>query len=400
MRVGNMRIIAVYRYFWPDNAPYGRILKNLLTNFAKNHECSVLSGFPSYNYKKNKKVVPKEIVDGITVQRVKTDLFLFKILDFLFFFIYSFFYLLKNRNKYDVLIVNSFPPVFMGFFARIVSFFTGIKYVYHIQDIHPECLKFSKKIKNEFLFKFFKNIDKKNIDRSDMCVTLSDDMKNELICRGCLPKKIMIINNPSQSKLSILNDEILPAEFPLNKFVILFAGNMGKFQELDLFIQAAIKLRSNDDIVFVFMGDGAAKHDLLFQAGGCVGKNVIFIPYQEPEVAGLAMQSAKLGIVSLKPGLTKVAYPSKIPTLLCHGCPILALVEKKSEIAHVISENKLGFVLPNRDSSNIALSIDNIWKNWEDFDKNRFSSNVNRIFGEKTIMKNWEDLFEHISSKL
>ena len=57
-----MRIVSIYRYFLPDNAPYGRILKIILSHFSEQgHNCTVITGYPSYNYRENIDVKKKEL---------------------------------------------------------------------------------------------------------------------------------------------------------------------------------------------------------------------------------------------------------------------------------------------------------------------------------------------------
>lgn len=399
-----MRIVSVYRYFWPDNAPYGRILKIILSHFSEQgHKCTVITGYPSYNYSGHINIKRKECIDGISVRRFKTKFVALRSVDFFIFFIRSLFYIIRNRKRYDLILINSFPPVCMGLFARISSWITGIPYIYHVQDVHPECLKLSGGIQNNFLFDKLKYIDKQNCKKAIRCVTLSRDMKEELKGRGYDGNNIHVINNPSQSLSEESRRAHLPEEFPDDKFIILFAGNIGRFQNLDLFVGAAKLLQDNNEIVFVFMGDGCAKAELIAQAGGLIGKNIVFIPYQDPSIAGKAMMSASVGLVSLIPGLSRVVYPSKVPTLLNHERPVLLLVEPESELAKVVVENNLGFVLSKRDPKYLAESIEGIWREW-DFQKisirKNFTKKVESIFGINTVFKKWNALFAAIEKSI
>jgi len=395
-----MRILAIYRYFWPDNAPYGRILKIILSHLAKNgHECSVITGYPSYNYIQNNRLPKTEHIDNIRVKRFFTCVSLWRGFDFFIFFVKAFFYVIRYKNNYDLMIVNSYPPVAMGFFARFISKITGLKYIYHLQDIQPESLRYAGKIKLNPTYELLRHLDKENCEKALKCVTLSEDMKNTLIARGIQDVTVQVINNPAQKEPTWKSLDLIPDEFPKDKFIILFAGNMGRFQCLHLFIDAAKILSNHQDIVFVFMGDGAMRQKLFNQAGQLVGKNVIFIPYQKPEVAGSAMQFAELGLVPLMPGLANVAYPSKVPTLLNYGCPVLALVESESELAKTINNNRLGYILPNRDPEQIALCIEKIREDYKSFKEGKdayFFKNVEKLFGYDSIMKRWDNLLTEI----
>jgi len=399
-----MRIVSIYRYFWPDNAPYGRILKILLSRFYEiGHECTVLTGFPAYNYSRDEDVKSSELVDHISVKRFKTDYFHSRAIDFFIFFLKSFVFLIQNKNKYDLIIINSFPPVFMGFFSNVISKLTHIPYIYHIQDVHPECLKLSNKINHGILYKLLQKIDLFNCMNAIRCVTLSSDMKNELIFRGYNGDNIHIINNPSQTVRVPGDDVALPVKFPVGKFTVLFAGNLGKFQSLEIFVEVAKILNNNSDIVFVFMGDGTAKNDLVDQAGDQLGKNIIFFPYQKAEVAGKSMEASTLGLVSLNPGLSRVAFPSKVPTLLSHGCPVLVLVDPNSELARIVSEKGLGFVLNQRSPQVIANEIECIWNGWKANRKifnDNLSSISNKLFGLDSVVEKWEAVLNSIDKSL
>jgi glycosyltransferase involved in cell wall biosynthesis len=82
--------------------------------------------------------------------------------------------------------------------------------------------------------------------------------------------------------------------------------------------------------------------------------------------------------------------------LLCHGCPILALIEDDSEIFNMIVKNRLGYVVQSRDPQEIADFIENIWEKNElsDIKNKDFRERVEDIFGFDTIMAKWEDVFD------
>src|SRR5690606_33624762 len=126
--------------------------------------------------------------------------------------------------------------------------------------------------------------------------------------------------------------ERLPFQWPDERFVLLFAGNIGRFQGLDVLIGAMEKLRDRSDIRLVMMGDGAEK-DRLARMSEEAGARVSFVGHHSVEVAKLAMRRASSGFVSLIPELYRYAYPSKTMTYLEQGCPVLVAVEPESCLA-------------------------------------------------------------------
>ena len=153
-----MRILAIYRYYWPDTAPYGRILRLILGKLVSNgHSATVFSGFPAYgsSAKKYKKLRCRQMDSGVHIRRVR--LFpesrrkpLIRILNYCLFILMAVFYAWRHRKEYDLVWVNSFPPVAMGFCARIIRILTGLGYLYHCQDVHPESLNIAGRLQPGF----------------------------------------------------------------------------------------------------------------------------------------------------------------------------------------------------------------------------------------------------------
>ena len=66
-----MRIISIYRHYWPDVTPYARILRGLLEAFEEEgHDVSVFTAQPSYNGVKSTKQPGKELLEGVEVNRI------------------------------------------------------------------------------------------------------------------------------------------------------------------------------------------------------------------------------------------------------------------------------------------------------------------------------------------
>ena len=65
-----MRILAIYRHYWPDATPYARLLKVILEEqIAQGHQVEVLCGQPSYNDIQFERQPWREVVGGVQVRR-------------------------------------------------------------------------------------------------------------------------------------------------------------------------------------------------------------------------------------------------------------------------------------------------------------------------------------------
>src|SRR3990172_9743938 len=110
-----MKILSIYRHYWPDTAPFGRILKLILERWVNDgHIVTVYSGQPSYNDIYIEKRPWYEVHNGVNIIRVfllpeKKKICWLRFVNFLIFLSRSLFHVLINR--YDLIIINSYPPI-------------------------------------------------------------------------------------------------------------------------------------------------------------------------------------------------------------------------------------------------------------------------------------------------
>jgi len=227
-------------------------------------------------------------------------------------------------------------------------------------------------------------------------------MVNTLIRRDLPRKNIYILNNFILDTYNSSHD--LPYQLirkTEDEFHILFAGNIGNFQGLESIIEAAIFLRDNQNIKFYFMGEGLAKAELMKQSWALLGKTVSFIPYQPMEIAFAAMEGADLGVISLKPNVYKVAFPSKTMMYLAAACPVLALVEKESILAQEIISKGLGYTCSQENPMEIAEIINRAWikrKSWKN--KRKGIHNIaQELFGRDNILDKWSGIVKDVAIK-
>jgi len=138
-----------------------------------------------------------------------------------------------------------------------------------------------------------------------------------------------------------------------DRFVVLYAGNIGLIQDLDSILDAAKILdgnRSNDgknpegakDIVFLFAGEGGRKIYIQKKAADMGLDNVRFITYVPTENYNDLLATADCGIVALKPGMDSFGFPVRTYSYMAAGRPILAVTEKDNELYRMVEDNAAG----------------------------------------------------------
>lgn len=401
-----MHVLAIYRHFWPDVTPYARTLRTIAEDLvAHGHDATVFTAQPSYNDVRMPAQPRREVIGGVSVFRARlpreqkswTAVRAFNAVAFL---AQAVIHAVRHKKDYDALIFNVHPPVLMGLAARIIKRLTGIPYIAHVQDIHPDAAELAGRLKNARLIGLLQRIDTRTGRGAACNVVLSGDMRDTLVARGIDPERVEVLNNFALDRYTD-TASALPA--PLDRdddiYTVLFAGNLGDYQLLDCVVDAALALRSNRLIRFVLMGSGAARARLVERAREVVDRTLFFVTQQSVEVAFAAMRRADLGVVSLLPGVYRVAYPSKTMMYLAAGCPLLAMVEPESTLARQVDEHRLGYLASQDDAGAVADTITAAAESgrWSVAERARLVETGATLFDRERALARWRALIDSVA---
>jgi len=139
------------------------------------------------------------------------------------------------------------------------------------------------------------------------------------------------------------------------KTVVMYAGNVGLSQSLDLVLAAAAHLAHDPDVVFVINGGGAARPGLEAAAAGL--PNVRFIDMQPKDRLAEVAAAADIHVVPLRTGLARSSVPSKLYTILASGRPVVASVDLGTEVARTVAEAGAGIAVPPDDAEAFTKAI-------------------------------------------
>jgi colanic acid biosynthesis glycosyl transferase WcaI len=158
----------------------------------------------------------------------------------------------------------------------------GTPVVMNVQDIVPDAPIMFGMMKNSIQIGLFRWIERKSYAGSDRIIVISDSFATNLRSKGVAPEKLSVIRNwvdteevrPLDRMNTFRRDHGIGAE----AFVVMYAGNMGQSQGLEIVLDAAHRLRSKANTVFVLVGGGASLRDLKSQAARMRLLNVRFMP--------------------------------------------------------------------------------------------------------------------------
>jgi len=389
-----MKVLVLHRYFWPQAYPYAQMLKYIAETLSTNHSVSVLttdSGSANEDELRIEWSKKQDInIDTLSLSSEKKANILKKIINSLYFGVWLIYKLLVS--KADVIMVATTPPIIIAMIVRWITSLKGTKYVYHCQDIHPEAMLLGGNIQKGLLYKALYNIDKKNINSAWKVITLSGDMKKTLDERGCKTSHVNIINNfifESSDKPPATTDK------KIDKIQFLFAGSLGRLQNLSLLMNSLILLKNRNDIQFTFMGDGIMYEEMLLCKKEHNLKNVEFLGQQSLDDAVKAIRRADIGIVSIGNNITRVAYPSKTMMYLGNGLPIMALVDKNTELYDFVNKKNIGLAFSPTSAQTIAASIEELVDTLRKspIDRQYVTKTAHLFFGKTPILNKFSAVF-------
>lgn len=245
----------------------------------------------------------------------------------------------------------------------------GIKVVAMLQDVWPDNAVQSGLIDTKSIaYKFFEFLQKIVYKKADKIICISDDIKDFIVSKGIKEDKIQVIYNWGYSDEIVdisweENEFVKKYQLSKDKFYAVYAGNIGKMQNVDIVVNAAQKLQDREDIRFLIIGDGARKEKIAKMVKENHLDNVDMLPFQPSELAIHIYSAAGVNIIPLVKGGTKTALPSKTGIVLSCGKPVIVCVDKESKYATMIKEKANGSAVNPDDVDLLAQEIESLADN-------------------------------------
>ena len=360
-----MNILIVSQYYYPEQFSINQISVNLT---KMGNKVTVLTGVPNYPMGKlmngYKNWAMTESIDGVEVIRVPMFLRghgLKMILNYLSYAMNAAIKASRIKDSFDVIFVYEVSPVTQIFPAWINKKCRNksARIVVNCQDIWPEVLKTYGFTEKSLIYKAGNLISRKLYRKADTIAVTSPLFEKYLIEQFDIDKdKIKLLMNYADEW--VLNVE--PAK-ETGKKHFLFAGNMGKTQNLELILKAVAKSKRKNDLIVDFVGDGS-EYAALMQLADALNINgsVKFHGRKNKEDLKLWYDTADAYLLTLKCD-NKVCYtiPAKVQGYMGAGKPIIASILGGAK--ELIEKTISGIVCAYDDADGLAEILDDFVAN-------------------------------------
>lgn len=265
---------------------------------------------------------------------------------------------LKQIGWHPERVIVLAPSVFNAPAAVLVAHLAGGKSWLHIQDFEMDAALRLKMLPGLGLFfRMAEWIEGALYRRFDCVSTISNRMLMRLNEKGVPSTHTALFPNwvDTRQIFPISGYNILRRELGLEDHhqIILYSGNMGQKQGLEVLIEAARRLVSENDLLFLLCGEGAARSQLEVLANDL--PNVRFLPIQPLERLNELLNLAGIHVLPQSAAAADLVMPSKLTGMLASGRPVIVTAHPGTELANVM--DTLGRVIPPGQPDHLADAI-------------------------------------------
>jgi colanic acid biosynthesis glycosyl transferase WcaI len=399
--------------FSPDGVSTAYLYNDIALGFKNNgYEVVVLTTTPHYNIVKEdfakQPMSPKLMglfyessFNGIRVIHVPLKKYkstLLRILSFIYWHLFSF-VLGLSINKIDFILSPS-PPLSIGFVSILIAKIKKAKIIYNVQEIYPDLLINQGSLKSKFIIKILNRLEKFVYNNSNAVITIDQNFYDQIKDRFINLQKLNIIPNFVDTELykpeinitlpSIFNDD-------KSKLKLLYAGNIGFFQDWEPIFYAAKKLL-NTNIEFWIIGEGVRKEYLLNRVEEEKLNNVKILPYQNRNLMPAINSFADIHFISISKEMEKEGFPSKVYTIMACAKPMIILTGENTPLFNFLSDKNCSILISDNRNDNFVESIISLAndKNKQfELGQNGYNE-IQNYYTKEKVIEHYVDLFEKI----
>jgi glycosyltransferase involved in cell wall biosynthesis len=360
------RLWIVSELYYPEETSTGHFLTGIAEGLASRHPVRVLCGRPTYR-SRGASVSAREVRRGVRISRCwgtrwSKDHLGGRLLNLVTLSLSMLLQAVREFRGGDRVLVVTNPPT-APFVIALACALKRARCYLLVHDVYPDALIAAGYLPPRSVpVLVLERLRLALFRRMERVVVLGRCM-HELIVRKTrlAPSRFRIIPNwgdVDQVVPSPKNGNPLLNELGLaGRFVVQYSGNLGRTHGADAMLEAARRLAGSPDIHLLLIGSGSRWKDLEQTVRQEGLRNVTLIPPRPREDLVVSLNACDVALLAFVPGMSGISVPSRLYNILAAGKPILAAVDEDSEVARVIREERVGWVVPPDQPDRLAETL-------------------------------------------
>jgi colanic acid biosynthesis glycosyl transferase WcaI len=361
-----MRLWVVSELYYPELTSTGYFMTGVAEGLATGREVRVLCSQPTYSARGT--LAPEtEVRNGVRIERCAgtrfdKDRLLLRLVNLVTISAAIGWRVLRRVRRGDVVIVVTNPPS-LPFVVWAAARLRGARVVLRIEDVYPEVLVAAGMAgPRSGLVRVVGAATRQLYRRMERVIVLGRDMHALAAAKmGDRADRVVHISNWGEVGLVTprprAGNPVLARLGVLDRFVVQYMGNMGRTHGVDALGEAASRLRDHPRLHFLFVGWGARKAALEQRVASEGLRQVSILPGCPQEELADHANACDLSVIAFQAGMAGVSVPSRMYNVMAAGKPILAAAEAHSELAQVVTEERIGWVVPPGDVDALVAAI-------------------------------------------
>ena len=311
------------------------------------------------------------------------------------------YYIGKHVKDIDVVFANSTPPT-QGWIAGKVAKKQKVPFVYSLQDIFPDSLiNAGMTREGSLIWRIGRKIENETYRRADRIIVISRKCKDNLQNKAVSNDKISLINNWIDiTKLKYIergvNTLIEELGIDKDKYLVVYAGNMGEMQGVEVILKAARLLEKDKKLEFILFGAGARFDDIKDKAKSI--SNVRIFPLMRQDKVSEVYSLGDVSLITCKEGTGTAGLPSKLWSIMACETPIIASFDMDSDLNLILQDSNSGVCVPPNDEYALANAIKSAYeKKWFENTGIKSREYVSNNASKEICLKRYIDIFLNIT---
>ena len=261
----------------------------------------------------------------------------------------------------DAYVVIS-PPLLLGAAAWLLGAIKNRPFIFHVQDLQPDAAAGLGMLKQGAFIRALYRLEAFAYSAASRVSGIMPGMLDAFRRKGVPRSKVILFPNgvalPDPASRPAAGAFRRRHGISPDEFLVLYSGNLGVKQGLDILIEGARHLAPG--IRIVICGQGAQREHLAEAIRRHELKNVSMLPLQPDEQYREMLVDADLCVITQQTGTGGFFFPSKLLTTLAWEKPVLTVADAESELVRALSENHFGMNIEPGQPEKLARALEHL----------------------------------------